>query len=63
MFILRSDGTWNHAPTRKVIINPILRKLQWWTDRPYVIGSICEWNEYGRPVFVKYAFQRVKYMK
>lgn len=33
------DGRWYHGPWWKRAINPVLRALQFWTDRPYVIYS------------------------
>lgn len=60
MFVQRTDGGWNHRPARKTLCNPILRKIQFWTDRPYVIASVCSFNEHKRPVFERYTFTRVK---
>ncbi len=45
-----------HRTLLKVILNPILRKIQWWTDTPYVIASV-----FVKGIFTTYSFQRVKY--
>lgn len=50
------DG-YAHRTVLKVIVNPILRSLQFWTDRPYVIASVIK-VVHGRPVFVKYHVMR-----
>jgi len=61
------DDTWKHKTRLKCIVNPILRKLQFWTDRPYVIASDCFYVHHftlGKiPVFIGYKFCRVKYYK
>lgn len=49
-----------HRPLLKVIVNPVLRKLQFWTDRPWVITSICDRDESGKYYFKRYGFDRVK---
>ena len=51
-----------HRTRIKLIINPILRFIQFYTDSPYVISSIFEiiGNEY---FFVKYSIKKVKYHK
>lgn len=33
---------WMHKSPLKLVLNPILRKIQWFTDRPYVIVSQTE---------------------
>ena len=45
-----------HKTWSKCLINPVLRKIQFWTDKPFVIASkITDEHE-----FVRYAFKRVK---
>lgn len=56
------DGQWMHKSPVKLIVNPILRKLQFFTDRPYVIASETEFVN-SIPYFVKYKFCRVPYKK
>lgn len=47
-----------HRTWFKCLLNPILRKLQFWTDRPYVIVSRIEDKE-----VVGYGFQRTRLMR
>lgn len=49
---------WIHRPKLKLIINPILRKLQFFTKRPFVIDSIVAFDDNGAPEFIKYGFHR-----
>lgn len=51
-----------HRTPLKCIVNPILRKIQFWTDEPWVISSICEKDENGTWHFIKYELARVKYL-
>ena len=44
-----------HCIWFKNIFNPILRAIQMWTDRPYVIVTMVKGNE-----IVGYGFRRVK---
>ena len=39
----------------KNIFNPVLRVIQFWTDRPYVIGSKVKRN-----IVIGYVFRRIK---
>ena len=56
------EGCWCHRTWLKCIVNPILRFIQFWTDKPYVISSITEFKD-GLPYFQHYSLQRVKYLK
>jgi len=56
------EGNWCHRTWLKCIVNPILRFIQFWTDKPYVISSITEFKD-GLPYFQHYSLQRVKYLK
>ena len=56
------DKQWMHKSPIKLLVNPILRRLQFFTDRPYVIGSETEFVE-GKPQFIKYKFVRVLFIK
>jgi hypothetical protein len=47
-----------HKTKLKCLINPVLRKLQWFTDKPYVIVSKFKTN-----LFIGYTFKRIKYSK
>ncbi len=47
-----------HRTKLKLTINPILRKIQFWTNEPYVIAS-----KFNNGEFVSYTIQRVKYSK
>lgn len=54
------DGRWYHGPWWKRIVNPILRALQFWTARPYVVYSNCtHYNGPEEPTFISYGFGRV----
>ena len=59
--------TQNHKSGIKLFINPILRRIQFWTMKPYVIASICNLVEkfpnYYLYEFVRYKFLRVHYEK
>ena len=57
-----TDDQWIHRHPLKVLINPILRLIQWRTDKPYVIASDTEFVG-GTPNFIKFTFCRVKYNK
>lgn len=52
------DGILKHKTKLKLFINPMLRKLQFFTNKPYVIASYFENNK-----FIKYQFKRVRYFK
>ena len=54
---------WKHKTPLKCIINPILRKLQFFTDSPFVISSECEFRKDQDPKFIRYRFQRVAYRR
>ena len=54
------DNNWVHKAPIKVLLNPILRKIQFWRDDPYVIASVTEWKK-KQPRFVKFKFCRVQY--
>lgn len=53
---------WMHKSPLKLVLNPILRKIQWFTDRPYVIVSQTEFID-DKPNFIKYGIKRVYYIK
>lgn len=61
-YVYTDNKYWNHRSPLKCIVNPILRRLQFFTDRPYVIASKTEFID-GEPNFIKYDFIRVKYYK
>lgn len=60
---------WMHRTPLKCFVNPILRKLQFWTDKPFVIYSKVEWDNdivsksERKPRFVGYGFGRINYFK
>lgn len=56
------EGYWCHRTWLKCIVNPILRFIQFWTNKPYVISSITEFKD-GLPYFQHYTFERVRYLK
>lgn len=47
-----------HRTPLKCIVNPILRRIQFWTDRPWVITSLMKEVD-DRLTFVRYEFHRV----
>ena len=51
-----------HSTRLKRIINPILRKIQFWTFRPYVIVSIFEKDENKNFIFKKYGFKSIHHI-
>ncbi len=53
------NGKLIHKSPIKVWLNPILRRIQFYTNKPYVITSITEWKQDGTPTFVKYAIRQV----
>jgi len=55
-------GAWSHSTPIKRTINPILRKLQFWTDWPLVITSIVNFKS-NNPKFKKYTLRRMKLLK
>jgi len=59
-YYVNEDGHWMHKSPIKLWLNPKLRKLQWWDDRPWVIASKTEWID-GVPHFKGYSFQKVQY--
>ena len=61
-YYIEEDGILKHKTPLKLFINPILRKLQFWTTRPYVFASITNYVE-GVPTFEKYQFMRIRYWK
>lgn len=62
-FVYDSEGnTINHRTKLKLIVNPILRKIQFYTSRPWVIASECTYRN-GRYYFVRYKIARVNYRK
>ena len=61
MYYDKVHDCWMHRPLLKRIVNPILRTLQFWTDRPWVIASDCEIKD-GISEFKKYCLARVKYL-
>lgn len=59
-FYIFEKGCWMHKTKLKLFLNPILRKLQFWTDTPFVIYSDTTFKN-GKPYFNKYGFGKVKY--
>ena len=59
-FYIKIEDSWVHRTPLKVSINPILRLLQWFTDKPYVIASKTSWKD-GKPHYTGYTFTKVKF--
>ncbi len=54
-------GEIRHRSPLKCLANPVLRLMQFWTNKPYVIASEygkCSVNGY---YFIRYRFMRVEY--
>jgi len=62
MYYDRVAHCWMHRSLLKIIVNPILRKIQFWTKKPWVITSNCVMDEKGIPHFLNYYFDRVEYL-
>lgn len=51
---------WCHRPLWKLLIDRILMRLQFWSDKPWLVASKFEVGEDGKPVrFLGYVFQRI----
>lgn len=62
-YYVYQDDTWKHRSPIKLLLNPILRKIQFFTNKPYVIASDTGFDINGKPYFIKYKFMRVEYIK
>ena len=52
----------NHRPLFKRVVNPILRALQPWTNRPYVIYTQTRVTHPAElPIIVGYGFGPIEY--
>lgn len=58
MFIFE-ENQWKHKTKLKCTINPILRKIQFFTDKPWVIASLVEFKN-KKPVFLGYRLRKLK---
>lgn len=54
------SGCWMHRSPLKLILNPILRKLQFWTREPLVICSNTIFDEDEVPHFQSYGLIRTR---
>lgn len=59
-YFIKNKNSWIHVTPLKKIINPILRKIQFWTNSPVVIASECDMRN-DVPIFKYYKLCRVKY--
>lgn len=59
-YVVHNDGYWCHRHPLKIVVNPILRKLQFLIDKPYVIASILS-DDLSE--FKKFKFAKVKHIK
>ena len=57
------DNTIVHKTKLKCFINPLLRCIQCFTDRPYVITSMISRDNNECYLFEGYTFKRVKYIR
>ena len=58
--VYNGDTSFSHVPIFKVIINTILKKLQFWKKEPYIITSKFKKDN---TKFLGYGFRRVKVFK
>lgn len=56
-------STWVHRTPLKVIVNPILRFLQFWTNEPWVIGSDTDFDKDDNPHFQGYCWVRAEVLE
>ena len=61
-YYVYENGIWMHRSPIKLAINPILRKIQFFTDKPFVIASETIFVD-KIPQFVGYKFCRIFYMR
>ena len=57
-YYIYEGNNWYHKTPLKLLVNPLLRKIQFFTRRPYVIASKTEFKE-GNPKFLGYSFRRI----
>lgn len=53
---------WMHKSPVKLLLNHILRKIQFWTKEPLVICSKTDFDENGAPHFRGYGLIRTRVM-
>lgn len=61
-YYVKENGQWCHKTPLKLFLNPFLRKIQPWTNKPVVLGSITEFED-KKPNFIRYQFGRKLYIK
>ena len=52
-----------HKTLLKLILNPILRFIQFWTDKPLVLASVSDYCPVNGYYFIRYEFIKVKQIK
>ncbi|WP_298752052.1 hypothetical protein [uncultured Arcobacter sp.] len=60
------NGSFSLRSKLLIYTNPILRKIQWWSKRPFLIVGLCEWvgTEKPRyPLFKYYKIARIRIQK
>ena len=62
-FVYSENVCTMHRTPLKCIINPLLRILQFWDDKPYVIASNCKKLSNNKITFISYAFMKVWYKR
>lgn len=60
-WIKRTNGNWSHKTPLKMILNPILRFVQFYTNKPYIIVSHVELIENSHPRFKRYGIMYVEH--
>lgn len=59
-YVSCGDGIYMHRTPIKLAINPLLRRIQFWTDYPFVIASRTVFVD-ELPHFCGYELTRVKW--
>lgn len=62
-YVYKDGKCINHRPPIKVILNPILRTIQFWSNSPWVIASMTNCDSDGTAHFINYIFTKVTYVK
>lgn len=57
-YVVKENGHWMHKHPIKLLLNPLLRKIQFYTDNPYVIASRLS-SDLSK--FQGFEIKRVKY--
>jgi len=59
-FVIRDGKEVAHRTLLKIILNPILRSVQFWSNKPYVIASEYDYCPVNGFYFIHYRFMKVE---